>query len=204
MKRRLCGAARSTIVQWPSNSVIPSAPGSDNSADEVWPSWRSRSRPHACDPNGIRNSVPVAGATGVPIQQAFIGCCANGTLGDLAEAARVVKGRKIGSLPGGSRFLVTPATQEVFNAVLRWGYVANLMEAGAVVTADTYGACFARHARPRRDLHHRQHHNFKGRMAGARIYLASPEPPGCALGCAISALRHSSPSRSTDSSSATL
>jgi hypothetical protein len=49
----------------------------------------------------IRNSVPVAGATGVPIQQAFIGCCANGTLGDLAEAARVVKGRKIGSLTGG-------------------------------------------------------------------------------------------------------
>jgi 3-isopropylmalate/(R)-2-methylmalate dehydratase large subunit len=105
----------------------------------------------------IRNSVPVAGATGVPIQQALIGCCANGTLGDLAEAARVVKGRKIGSLTGGGRFLVTPATQEVFNAALRWGYVANLMEASAVVTPDTYGACFARHARPRRDLHHRQH-----------------------------------------------
>ena len=50
----------------------------------------------------IRNSVPVAGATGVPIQQAFVGCCVNGTLGDLAEAARVVKGRKIGSLPGGA------------------------------------------------------------------------------------------------------
>jgi len=90
----------------------------------------------------IRNSVPVAEVAGEPIQQAFIGSCANGTLDDLAEVARVVKGRKIAS---GVRFLVTPATQAVFNAALRWGYIATLMEAGAVVTPATCGACFGGH-----------------------------------------------------------
>ena len=40
----------------------------------------------------IRNAVPVDEAAGEPIQQAFIGSCANGTLDDLAEAARVLKG----------------------------------------------------------------------------------------------------------------
>ena len=39
--------------------------------------------------------APVDEVAGEPVQQAFLGSCANGTLDDLAEAARVVKGRKI-------------------------------------------------------------------------------------------------------------
>ena len=124
----------------------------------------------------IRNSVPVAEVAGVPIQQAFIGSCANGTLDDLAEAARVVRGRKIAP---GVRLLVTPATQEVFNATLRWGYVATLMEAGAVVTPATCGACFGGHMGvlgPGETCITASTRNFKGRMGdpSARIYMASP------------------------------
>ena len=124
----------------------------------------------------IRNSVPVAEVAGVPIQQAFIGSCANGTLDDLAEAARVVRGRKIAS---GVRLLVTPATQEVFNAALRWGYVATLMEAGAVVTPATCGACFGGHMGvlgPAETCITASTRNFKGRMGdpSAKIYMASP------------------------------
>ena len=124
----------------------------------------------------IRNSVAVSEVAGVPIQQAFIGSCANGTLEDLAEAARVVKGRKIAP---GVRFLVTPATQAVFNAALRWGYVATLMEAGAVVTPATCGACFGGHMGvlgPGETCITASTRNFKGRMGdpSARIYMASP------------------------------
>ena len=124
----------------------------------------------------IRNSVPGAEVAGVPIQQAFIGSCANGTLDDLAEAARVVRGRKIAP---GVRLLVTPATQEVFNAALRWGYVATLMEAGAVVTPATCGACFGGHMGvlgPGETCITASTRNFKGRMGdpSARIYMASP------------------------------
>jgi len=124
----------------------------------------------------IRNSVPVAEVAGEPIQQAFIGSCANGTLDDLAEAARVVKGRRIAP---GVCFLITPATQAVFNAALRWGYIAALMEAGAVVTPATCGACFGGHMGvlgPRETCITASTRNFKGRMGdlSARIYMASP------------------------------
>src|SRR3954467_13809470 len=43
----------------------------------------------------IRNAIPVADGERAPIQQAFIGSCANGTLDDLAEAARVLQGRRV-------------------------------------------------------------------------------------------------------------
>jgi 3-isopropylmalate/(R)-2-methylmalate dehydratase large subunit len=124
----------------------------------------------------IHNSVPVHEVVGEPIQQAFIGSCANGTLEDLAEAARVVKGRKIAS---GVRFLVIPATQAVFNAALRWGYIATLMEAGAVVTPATCGACFGGHMGvlgPGETCITASTRNFKGRMGdpSAKIYMASP------------------------------
>ena len=56
----------------------------------------------------IRNAVPVADAAREPIQQAFIGSCANGTLDDLAEAARVLQGRRVAP---GVRLLVTPGSQ---------------------------------------------------------------------------------------------
>ena len=41
----------------------------------------------------IRNSVPVDEVEREIIDQAFVGSCANGTLDDLAEAARVVQGQ---------------------------------------------------------------------------------------------------------------
>ena len=124
----------------------------------------------------ICNSVPVAEVAGVPIQQAYVGSCTNDTLDDLAEAARVIKGPKIAP---GVRFIVTPATQEVFNAALRWGYVATLMEAGAVVTSATCGACFGGHMGvlgPGETCITASTRNFKGRMGdpSARIYMASP------------------------------
>ncbi|MDR0534871.1 MAG: 3-isopropylmalate dehydratase large subunit [Puniceicoccales bacterium] len=47
---------------------------------------------------------------GVPVNVVFIGSCTNGRLGDLQEAARLVKGRKVAS---GVRALVVPGSQLV-------------------------------------------------------------------------------------------
>jgi 3-isopropylmalate/(R)-2-methylmalate dehydratase large subunit len=124
----------------------------------------------------LKNSVRISEVAGQRIDQAFIGSCANGTLDDLAVAARVVKGRKVAK---GTRFIVTPSTQATYRAALRAGYIETLLDAGAVVTPATCGACFGGHlgvlapdevcitASPR---------NFKGRMgaASARIYMGSP------------------------------
>lgn len=124
----------------------------------------------------IRNSVPVGEAAGEPIHQAFIGSCANGTLSDLAEAARVVAGRHVAP---GVRLLVTPGTQSVYRAALKAGYIAALVEAGAVVTPATCGACFGGHMGvlgPGETCITASTRNFKGRMGdpSARIYMASP------------------------------
>jgi len=55
----------------------------------------------------VNNSVRISEVAGQRIDQAFIGSCANGTLDDLAAAARVVLGRKVAK---GRRFIVTPGT----------------------------------------------------------------------------------------------
>jgi len=124
----------------------------------------------------IRNTVPVAEAAGEPIQQAFIGSCANGTLDDLAEAARVLAGRRVAP---GVRLLVTPGSQRTAAAATKAGYVQTLLEAGAVVTPATCGACYGGHmgvVGPGETCITASTRNFRGRMGDptARIYMASP------------------------------
>ncbi len=124
----------------------------------------------------VRNAVPVGEVAGEPIQQAFIGSCANGTIEDIAEAARVLAGRKVSP---GVRLIVTPGSQRIFAAAVRAGYVQTLLDAGAVVTPATCGACFGGHMGvlgPGETCITASTRNFKGRMGDitARIYMASP------------------------------
>jgi 3-isopropylmalate/(R)-2-methylmalate dehydratase large subunit len=124
----------------------------------------------------VNNSAKLSEVKGQKIDQAFIGSCANGTLDDFAVAARVVKGRKVAR---GVRLIITPGTQATYRAALKAGYIETLLDAGAVVTPATCGACIGGHmgvlaadevcitASTR---------NFKGRMGdpSARIFMASP------------------------------
>jgi len=124
----------------------------------------------------VNNCVPVGEVVGEPIQQAFIGSCANGSLDDLALAARIVAGRRVAS---GVRFIVTPGSQEIYRNALAAGYVATLVEAGALVTNATCGACAGGHMGvlgPGETCITASPRNFKGRMGdpGARIFMASP------------------------------
>lgn len=124
----------------------------------------------------VKNCAPIGEAAGIPIHQAFIGSCANGTLDDLAEAARVVAGRRVAP---GVRLIVTPATQRIFREAVRLGYVQTLADAGAVVTPAGCGVCFGGHMGvlgPGETCITASTRNFKGRMGdpSARIYMASP------------------------------
>jgi 3-isopropylmalate/(R)-2-methylmalate dehydratase large subunit len=123
----------------------------------------------------VRNSVPVGEVAGQQIDQAFIGSCANGTLEDLEAAADVIRGRRVAA---GVRFLVTPASQAIYREALRLGYVETLMEAGAVVTNATCGACSGGHMGvlgPGDNCITSSTRNFKGRMGdpSARIFMGS-------------------------------
>jgi 3-isopropylmalate/(R)-2-methylmalate dehydratase large subunit len=124
----------------------------------------------------IKNTKPVAEVAGERIDQAFIGSCANGNLEDLEIAARIVRGRRVAP---GVRLLVTPGSQNVYRQALKAGYVDTLLEAGAVVTNSTCGACTGGHMGvlgPDETCITASTRNFKGRMgaASARIYMASP------------------------------
>jgi 3-isopropylmalate/(R)-2-methylmalate dehydratase large subunit len=133
--------------------------------------------PYVARPGKVAdNAVPVAEVERRKVDQCFIGSCANGQLDDLRIAAEVLGGRRVAP---GVRLIVTPASQAVYAEAVRRGYVEALVDAGAVVTNSTCGACFGYHmgllgegevcltASTR---------NFRGRMGSpdAEIYMASP------------------------------
>ncbi|OGA24026.1 MAG: hypothetical protein A3I01_16960 [Betaproteobacteria bacterium RIFCSPLOWO2_02_FULL_65_24] len=123
----------------------------------------------------MNNCKPVGELSDVKVDQCFIGACCNGTLADIKIAAQIVKDREVAE---SVRFIVTPASQRVYAQAVEAGYVTTLLEAGAVVTSATCGACGgsslgvlgpgerAISASPR---------NFKGRMGSpeAEIFLGS-------------------------------
>jgi 3-isopropylmalate/(R)-2-methylmalate dehydratase large subunit len=122
------------------------------------------------------NSKPVQEVQGQKVDQAFIGSCANGRLSDFAIAAEIVKGRKVAR---GTRFLLTPGSQSIFKEAIRAGYVETLMDAGAVVTSSTCGACFGGHMGLLADGEvciTASTRNFKGRMGSsqAKVFMGSP------------------------------
>jgi 3-isopropylmalate/(R)-2-methylmalate dehydratase large subunit len=112
----------------------------------------------------------------IKVDQAFIGSCANGRISDFAIAAEILEGRTIAP---GTRMIVTPGSQAIFKEAIRLGYVETLMEAGAVVTNSTCGACFGGHMGLLADGEvciTASTRNFKGRMgsAEAKVYMGSP------------------------------
>jgi 3-isopropylmalate/(R)-2-methylmalate dehydratase large subunit len=133
--------------------------------------------PQVARPGGVaHNAVPVSQIEHRAVNQCFIGSCANGQIEDLRIAAELLRGR---SVAPGVRLIVTPASQAVYADAVRLGYVQALVDAGAIVTNSTCGACFGYHmgllgagevcitASTR---------NFRGRMGSpeAEIYMASP------------------------------
>jgi 3-isopropylmalate/(R)-2-methylmalate dehydratase large subunit len=136
----------------------------------------SRLVPYVALPhNVVYNAKPIAEVEPVPIQQAFIGSCANGKLEDIAVAARLVKGRQVAP---GVRFIVTPGSQSIYKEAVKAGYVEALLEAGAVVTNSTCGACPGIHmgvVGPGEVCITSSTRNFRGRMGSpeAAIYMAS-------------------------------
>ena len=89
-------------------------------------------------PHQFGNVVPVDEVAGRPIQQAIIGSCANGRFEDIEIAARVLKGRKVAK---GVRFLISPASQQVYLQCVKAGLIETLLEAGAQIVTPGCGVC---------------------------------------------------------------
>jgi 3-isopropylmalate/(R)-2-methylmalate dehydratase large subunit len=132
--------------------------------------------PQIACPHTVDNVKPVEAVAGTPIQQVVIGSCTNGRLDDIEIAARTVIGNKVAR---GVRMLVFPASARIYRQALEAGYVATLMEAGAVVANSGCGPCLGVHQGALGDGEvalSTTNRNFKGRMGNplAEVYLCSP------------------------------
>jgi 3-isopropylmalate/(R)-2-methylmalate dehydratase large subunit len=123
------------------------------------------------------NGKPISTAVrdDLPVDQVFIGSCTNGRLGDLRIAAEILKGKRVAKK---TRLIVTPATQKILKQAEKEGLIDILIDAGAVVSNPTCGACLGGYMGILADNERcisTTNRNFVGRM-GARsseIYLSN-------------------------------
>ncbi|MGH3004778.1 MAG: 3-isopropylmalate dehydratase large subunit [Gaiellaceae bacterium] len=121
------------------------------------------------------NVVPIEEARGRRIDQVYIGNCANGTMTDLRQTAEVLAGRRVHP---DCRAIVVPATQSIYRQALREGLLDAFVEAGAIVSTPTCGACFGGHMgllAAGESAITTTNRNFRGRMGspGAEVHLAN-------------------------------
>lgn len=91
-------------------------------------------RPHLID-----DVVPVEDAGDVKIDEAFLGSCNNGRIDELRLAAEILKGKKVHE---DVRFLIAPASNEVYMQALDEGLIDIFMEAGAMVMNSNCSVCW--------------------------------------------------------------
>ncbi len=111
----------------------------------------------------------------IKIDQAFIGSCTNGRLGDLKIAAEILKGKRVHE---DVRLIVTPATQRILKEAYRLGYMDIIIDAGGVVSNPTCGACLGGYMGILGDNEvaiSTTNRNFVGRMGSrsSEVYLAN-------------------------------
>ena len=132
--------------------------------------------PHVSGPNHVKVMTPVTAMSHVKIDKAYLVSCVNSRLEDLAQAAAVVKGKKVAD---GVKFYVAAASSEVQAESERHGDWQALLDAGAIELPPGCGPCIGLGKGLLEDGEvgiSATNRNFKGRMGSknAEAYLASP------------------------------
>jgi methanogen homoaconitase large subunit len=129
--------------------------------------------PQVACPTDVDNVRDVEEVEGKEIDQVFIGSCTNGRYEDLAEAARILKGRKVKC-----RTLIIPASRNVMIEAVNRGVAGIFLSAGATICNPGCGPCLGGHMGVMAQgeaCMSTTNRNFKGRMGkGADVYLGSP------------------------------
>jgi homoaconitate hydratase len=134
--------------------------------------------PHISGPDTVKIAAPVAQlqAQKIHIDKAYLLSCVNGRVEDLAEAAAILKGKKIADHV---KFYLAAASSEVQKESEARGDWQILLDAGAIVLPPGCGPCIGMGAGLLEDGEigiSATNRNFKGRMGSrqAKAYLASP------------------------------
>ncbi len=137
----------------------------------------SEIEPQVAFPHNVDNVRSIEDAEGIEVNQVLLGTCTNGRLEDLSRAAQVISGRRVSEHV---RFLVIPASWEIYRQALKQGILSTLIDAGAVILNSGCGPCLGAHMgilAKGEKVASTSNRNFKGRMGSteAEIYLVSPE-----------------------------
>lgn len=132
--------------------------------------------PQIAFPHSVDNVKDITAFAGMTINEIFLGACTNGRYEDLEIAAAIMQGRKIA---GNVRFLVTPASTDVYLRAMESGLIATFIESGAMIGTPGCSACFGGTGGilgKGERLLTTANRNFRGRVGSpdSEIYLASP------------------------------
>ena len=132
--------------------------------------------PQVAFPHIPSNVRGISHVGAVNIDQVVIGSCTNGRIEDLRVAAGILKGRKTAPYV---RLIIVPATQEIYMTALKEGLLEIFINAKAVISPPTCGACLGGHMGVLVEGERAvatTNRNFVGRMGHPKseVYLASP------------------------------
>lgn len=134
--------------------------------------------PVVSGPNTVKTYTAVSELKekNIAINKAYLVSCVNSRVDDIAEAAAVVKGKKIAK---DVKFYIAAVSSEVQKEAERYGYWQSLIEAGAIPLPPGCGPCIGLGTGLLEDGEvgiSATNRNFKGRMGSpsAQAYLASP------------------------------
>lgn len=132
--------------------------------------------PQVAFPHIPSNVKGISQVGNIKIDQSYIGSCTNGRIEDLRVAALILKNRKAAQ---DVRLIIVPATPEIYRQALKEGLFEIFMDANAIISPPTCGACLGGHmgilAEGERCIA-TTNRNFVGRMGhpGSEVYLSNP------------------------------
>jgi 3-isopropylmalate/(R)-2-methylmalate dehydratase large subunit len=128
--------------------------------------------PKVALPHNVDNVVDAASLADVPVHQVVIGTCNAARIDDLAEAARILAGRKVAP---GVKLVVTPPSRATLLTAMERGILGTLVEAGAVLgtpgCSGCVGGCNFAIPDAGQNVLTTANRNFKGRLGNAKSFL---------------------------------
>lgn len=156
--------------------ITPVNPDADAVYEQIVEIDVTNLKPTVSIPHNVDTTTTVDKVKEVIINEAFLGTCTNGRLEDLKVAAKILKNKKVSSKV---RFIIAPASKDIYLEALKLGIISIFIKSGCVVVVPGCGPCVGTHNGVLADGEiaiSTANRNFKGRMGNpnAFIYLASP------------------------------